>query len=203
MALRLSEILEHDAPHLGITNRRQLLAFYDTLKTALKEGRLTPEGGALPTSLNDLLALLPGEQAPAKRDRDLTDWSVENDSEYAAFLNAWRARTTTAPKSYKPRAVAAPLHQAVTRLQALRLDGSKKAELEGAVDTFLDVYALSQHVLRLPRLDRELPTSLPEGFELDTQKVSLGNDPKGIYVGLVQRRKGREEPVSDTPQPTD
>ena len=199
MALRLSEILEHDAPHLGITNRRQLLAFYDALKTALKEGRLTPEGGALPTSLNDLLTLLPGEQAPAKRDRDLTDWSVENDSEYAAFLDAWRARTTTRPKSYKPRAVAAPLHQAVTRLQVLRSDGSKKAELETAVDTFLDVYALSQHVLRLPRLDRELPTVLPEGFELDTQKVGMGNDSKGTYVGLVQRRRGKEEPVSDTP----
>ena len=42
-------------------------------------------------------------------------------------------------------------------------------------------------------------TSLPEGFELDPQKVGLGNDPKGIYVGLVQRRKGREEPVSDAP----
>ena len=64
MALRLSEILEHDAPHLSITNRKRLLAFYDELKAALKEGRLTPEGGALPTSLNELLALLPGEQTP-------------------------------------------------------------------------------------------------------------------------------------------
>ena len=188
-----------DAPHLGITNRRQLIAFYDALKAALKEGRLTPEGGALPTSLNDLLASLPGEQSPAKRDRDLTDWSVENDSDYAAFLNDWRGRTTTPSKSYKPRAVAAPLHQAVTRLQVLRSDGSKKAELEGAVDTFLDVYALSQHVLRLPRLVRELSTSLPEGFELDTQKVGLGKDAKGIYIGLVQRRKGKEVAVSETP----
>ena len=50
MALRLSEILEHDAPHLSITGRKDLLAFYDALKAALKEGRLTPEGGALPTS---------------------------------------------------------------------------------------------------------------------------------------------------------
>ncbi len=199
MALRLSEILEHDAPHLSITNRRQLLAFYDELKTALKEGRLKPEGGALPTSLNDLLALLPGEQPLAKRDRDLTDWSVENDFEYAAFLNTWRAHTMTPPKSYKPRAVAAPLHQAVTRLQVLRSDGGKKAELEAAVDTFLDVYVLSQHVLRLPRLDRELLISLPEGFALDAQKVGLGNDPKGTYVGLVQRRKGKEKQVSDSP----
>ncbi len=196
MAIRLSEILEHDAPHLSITNRKQLLAFCDALKTALKEGRLKPEGGALPTSLNDLLVLLPGEQPLAKRDRDLTDWSVENDPEYAAFLNTWRTRTATPPKSYKPRAVAAPLHQAVMHLQALRSDGSKKAELEGTVDTFLDVYALSQHSLKLPRLDRALPTSLPAGFALDAQKVGLGDDSKGTYVGLVQRRKGKEKQVS-------
>ena len=189
MALRLSEILEHDAPHLGVTTRKQLLAFYDLLKTALKEGRLTPEGGALPTSLNELLALLPGEQLLAKRDRDLTDWSVENDPEYAAFLDAWRVRTAAAkPKAYKPRAVAAPLHGAVTQLQDVRLGGSKKAELERAVDSFLDVYVLSQHALRLPRLERALPAELPEGTELDAQKVGLGNDAKGVYVGLVPRR---------------
>ena len=191
MALRLSEILEHDAPHLGITNRGQLLAFYDALKTALKEGRLTPEGGAVPTSLNELLALLPGEQPPLKRDRELTDWSVENDPQYAAFLDAWRARTAAPSKGYKPRAIAAPLHQAVTRLQAVRKGTAKKAELEGAVDTFLDVYALSQHALRLPRLERALPTGLPEGLERDAQKVDLGHDAKGTFVGLVAKRQGR------------
>ena len=199
MAQRLSEILEHDAPHLSITNRRQLFAFYEALKTALKEGRLKPEGGALPTSLNELLALLPGEQPLAKRDRDLTDWSVENDHQYAAFLETWRAQTKTLPKSYKPRAIAVPLYQAVTRLQTLRLDGSKKAELEAAVDTFLDVYALSQYALKLPQLGRALPTSLPEGFALDTQKAGLGNDPKGSYVGLVGRRRGKNGGDSDVP----
>lgn len=199
MALRLSEILEHDAPHLGITNRRQLLAFYDALKTALKEGRLTPEGGAVPTGLNELLALLPGEQPPLKRDRELTDWSVENDSDYAAFLDAWRIRSAAPSKAYRPRAVAAPLYGAVTHLQALRSGGSKKAELEGAVDTFLDIYALSQHALKLPRLERPLPTGLPEGLELDTQKFTLGNDPKGTYVGLVPKRQGRGGKASDTP----
>ena len=192
MALRLSEILEHDAPHLGITNRKQLLNFYDALKTALKEGRLTPEGGALPTSLNELLALLPGEQPPAKRDRDLTDWSVENDHKYAAFLDAWRVRTAAPARAYKPQAIAAPLYHVVTRLQEMRRNGSKKADLEGTVDTFLDVYALSQHALRLPRLERALPTELPDGIELDAQKVSLGNGPTGFYVGLVGRRKGRD-----------
>ncbi len=198
MALRLSEILEHDAPHLAITNRKQLLAFYDTLKAALKEGRLTPEGGALPTSLNELLALLPGEQTPLKRDRELTDWAVDNDHKYAAFLDVWRARTVPMSKTPKPRAVAAPLHQAVTRLQTARTDGAKKAELETAVDAFLDVYALSQYVLRLPRIARTLPPGLPEGFGLDGQKVSLG-DVKGTYVGLVQRRKERGEQVTATP----
>ena len=198
MALRLSEILEHDAPHLGITTRRQLLAFYDALKTALKEGRLTPEGGALPTSLNELLALLPGEQPPAKRDRDLTDWSVENDHEYAAFLDAWRARTAAPFKIYKPRAVAAPLYQTVIQLQGLRLDGSKKAELERAVDIFLDVYVLSQHALRLPRLDRALPTGLPEGIKLDAQKVGLG-EVKGTYVGLVPRHQAKGESALTNP----
>lgn len=195
MALRLSEILEHDAPHLGITTRRQLLAFYDALKTALKEGRLTPEGGALPTSLNEFLALLPGEQPPLKRDREFTDWSVENDHKYAAFLDAWRARTAAPSKTYKPRAIAAPLHQAVTRLQAVREGTAKKAELEGAVDTFLDVYALSQHALKLPRLDRALPTGLPEGLERDAQKVDLGHDAKGIFVGLVSKRQGQSDKV--------
>lgn len=200
MALRLSEILEHDAPHLGITNRRRLLAFYDELKAALREGRLTPEGGAVPTSLNELLALLPGEQTPLKRDRELTDWAVENDHNYAAFLDAWRARMSAdKPRTPKPRGVAAPLHQAVTRLEAVRARGGKKADLEAAVDTFLDVYALSQHALRLPRLDRSLPTRLPEGIELDEQKVFLGDDGKGTYVGLVQRRKGRGEQVTDAP----
>ena len=199
MALRLSEILEHDAPYLGVTNRRQLLAFYEALKAALKEGRLTPEGGAVPTSLNELLALLPGEQSPARRDRELTDWSVENDPDYAAFLDAWRASTSAPAKRYQPRAVAAPLHQAVTRLQALRSGGGKKAELEGAVDTFLDVYALSQHALKLPRLDRPLPAGLPEGLELDPQKVTLGNDPKGTYVGLVPKRQGRGGKAPDAP----
>lgn len=191
MALRLSEILEHDAPHLGIANRKQLLAFYDALKTALKEGRLTPEGGAVPTGLNELLALLPGEQPPLKRDRELTDWSVENDLQYAAFLDAWRARTAGPSKAYKPRAIAAPLHQAVTHLQSVRGGPAKKAELEGAVDTFLDVYVLSQHALKLPRLERVLPPGLPEGIKVDAQKVGLGHDAKGTYVGLTSKRQGR------------
>lgn len=200
MALRLSEILEHDAPHLSITNRKQFLVFYDLLKTALKEGRLTAEGGALPTSLNELLALLPGEQALLKRDRELTDWSVENDLKYAAFLDAWRAQLPVAePRAYKPRAVAAPLHQAVTQLQKVREGSAKKADLEAAVDTFLDVYVLSQHALRLPRIDRTLPAGLPEGIEHDAQKVALGSDPKGAYVGLIQRRAGRGEPDPTPP----
>lgn len=190
MALRLSEILEHDAPHLGLTNRKQLLGFYDALKTALREGRLTPEGGALPTSLGELLALLPGEQPSPKRDQELTDWSVENDLKYAAFLDRWRA-LSAAPKPYQPRAIAAPLHGAVTRLQDLNTGGAKKAELEAAVTHFLDVYALSQHALRLPRIERKLPSELPKGTELDAQKVFLG-EVKGTYVGLVQRRKEKD-----------
>lgn len=190
MALRLSKILEHDAPHLGVTSRKDLLAFYDALKAALKEGRLTPEGGALPTSLNELLALLPGEQTPLRRDRELTDWAVDNDHKYAAFLDIWRARMVPTSRTPKPRAVAAPLYQAVTQLQTMREGGVEKAELEAAVNVFLDVCALSQHALRLPRIDRALPAHLPEGIELDEQKVSLG-DVKGTYVGLVQRRKSR------------
>ena len=130
-ALRLSEIIEHDAPHLAVTNRKQLLAFYDALKTALKEGRLTPEGGALPTSLNELLALLPGEQPPAKRDRDLANWSVENDPRYAAFLDAWRTSTAAPARAYKPRAIAAPLHSAVTRLQEVRRGEARRRTSRG------------------------------------------------------------------------
>ncbi len=45
--------------------------------------------------------------------------------------------------------------------------------------------------LRLPRLERPLPTELPEGIKLNAQKVSLGNGPTGVYVGLVERRRGR------------
>ncbi len=45
MALRLSEILEHDAPHPGITNHKRLLAFYDELKAALRGGPLDAGGG--------------------------------------------------------------------------------------------------------------------------------------------------------------
>lgn len=200
MALRLSEILEHDAPHLSITNRKQLLAFYDEIKAALKEGRLTPEGGAVPTSLNELLALLPGEQTPLKRDRELTDWAVDNDYKYAAFLDTWRAQTVSVPKTPKLRAIAAPLHQAVTRLQAVQARGAKKAELEAAADVFLDVYALSQHALRLPYIDRTVPAELPEGIAFDEQKVSLGNDAKGTYVGLVQRREDKGEQTPATPE---
>lgn len=199
MALRLSEILEHDAPHLSITNRKQLLAFYEAVKVALKEGRLTPEGGALPTSLSELVTLLPGEQPQLKRDRELTDWAVDNDHKYASFLDIWRTQAVPVSGAPKPRTIAAPLHQAVTQLQTLNSSGAKKAELEKAVDTFLDVYALSQHALRLPRIDRALPTELPGGVEFDAQKVLLGDDAKGTYVGLMQRRKGRGEQVPDTP----
>lgn len=199
MALRLSETLEHDAPHLAITNRKQLLTFYDAIKAALKEGRLTPEGGALPTSLNELLALLPGEQTPLKRDRELTDWAVDNDPKYAAFLNAWRAYKVPTSRMPKPRAIAAPLHQAVTRLQTMQEGSVKKAELGAAVEVFLDVYALSQHALRLPRIDRSLPAHLPEGIELDERKVTLGSDTKGTYVGLVQRREKNAEQAPATP----
>ena len=91
------------------------------------------------------------------------------------------------------------MHQAVTRLEAVRARGEKKADLEAAVDTFLDVYTLSQHALRLPRIDRALPAGLPEGIGLDEQRVFLGDDGKGTYVGLVQRRKERGEQVTDTP----
>lgn len=199
MALRLSEILEHDAPHLAITNRKQLLTFYDAIKAALKEGRLTPEGGALPTSLNEFLALLPGEQTPLKRDRELTDWAVDNDPKYAAFLNAWRARKVPASRMPKPRAIAAPLHQAVTRLQTMQEGSVKKAELGAAVEVFLDIYVLSQHALRLPRIDRALPSHFPEGIELDEHKVALGNDTKGMYVGLVQKRERKGEQAQATP----
>lgn len=199
MSLRLSEILEHDAPHLAITGRKQLLAFYDAIKAALKEGRLTPEGGALPTSLNELLALLPGEQTSLKRDRELTDWAVDNDPKYAVFLDAWRARKVPTSRMPKPRAIAAPLHQAIMRLQALQASGAKKAELGAAVDAFLDIYVLSQHALRLPRIDRALPTHLPEGIELDERKVALGNDTRGTYIGLVQKRERKGEQAQATP----
>ena len=191
--VRLSEILEHNAPHLGITDRKQLLAFYDALKTALREARLTPAGGALPSSLNELLALLPGEPKPAKRDLELTDWSVDNDPKYAAFLEAWRTRASATKAGSKPRAIAAPLFQAVTQLQTLNAQGAKKAELTAAVSTFLEVYALSQHALRLPPLAGPLPERLPEGIKIDPH-VTLGRDAKGVYVGLV-KRKGDATPT--------
>ena len=193
MSVRLSEILEHDAPHLHISNRKRLLAFYDALVDALKKGELTPGAGALPSSLNALLQLLPGDQTPAKRDRELTDWSVENDLGYAAFLDKWRAQTPgQAPKTAKPRAIAAPLHQAVTQLQALTASGTKKAALTYAIDVFLDTYALSQHALRLPVIERALPKQLPPEISLGEQ-VTLGNDDKGNYVGLIRRPTGSSE----------
>ena len=68
---------------------------------------------------------------------------------------------------------------------------SFNARARGALDAFLDVYALSQHALRLPRLDRALPPGLPEGVALDAQKVDLGHDAKGTFVGLVSKRHGR------------
>lgn len=145
------------------------------------------------------MALLPGEQTLLRRDRELTDWAVDNDHKYAAFLDTWRARMVPTSRTPKPRAGAAPLYQAVTRLQTMREGGVKKAELETAVDVFLDVYTLSQHALRLPRIDRALPAALPEGIELDEQRVFLGDDGKGTYVGLVQRRKGRGGQVTTTP----
>jgi hypothetical protein len=187
MSLRLSEILEHDAPHLGITTRKHLTAFYDVIVHALRQGELTPEGGALPTTLNILLALLPGEHAPLKRDKEMTDWSVENDAKYATFLDRWRSTVRETPKQgRKVRAIAAPLHQAVIALQKLEQRSPKKAELEGAVRTFLEVYALSQHALNLPDIDRPIPTQVPAGIALDETKVKLGES-KGIFVGLLRR----------------
>lgn len=187
MSLRLSEILEHDAPHLDVTSRRRLIAFHDAMVAALRAAELTPEGGALPTTFNTLLALLPGDHQPLKRDRDVTDWSVENDTKYAAFLTSWREQTSATASIRKPRALAAPLHQAVTALQMLEQAGAKKSELEAAVRTFLDVYALSQHALRLPAIEQALPARLPAGIALDETKVTIGNDDKGNYVGLVKR----------------
>lgn len=72
-------------------------------------------------------------------------------------------------------------------------------ELGAAVDVLLNVYALSQHALRLPRIDRALPAELPEGIEHDANKVTLGNDAKGTYVGLVQKRGAKGEGASVTP----
>ena len=193
MSLRLSEILEHDAPHLGITSRKYLSAFYDMMVASLRQGQLTPEGGALPTTLNTLLALLPGEQLPLRRDKEMTDWSVENDTNYAAFLDRWRSQHQASPREgRKVRAIASPLHQAVTQLQELEQKSMKKAEVEARVRTFLDVYALSQHALNLPALERPLPTQLPAGITLDEARVELGDD-KGVYVGL-RRRLQRDEP---------
>ena len=137
MSIRLSEILEHDAPHLAISNRKRLQAFYDAVVEALRQGELTPEGGALPTTLNTLLALLPGEQRLAARDREMTDWSVENDVKYAAFLDVWRSRmASVAVKAPYVRPIAVPFQQAVTYLQRVHASGSKKAELEQAVNLF-------------------------------------------------------------------
>lgn len=118
----------------------------------------------------------------------MTDWSVENDTKYAAFLDSWREQIKAQPsKMRKPRAIAAPLHQTVTRLQSLVQGGAKKADLEVAVEVFLDVYVLSQHALKLPMLERALPSHLPPTVELDSSKVTLGNDAKGKFVGLVKR----------------
>lgn len=193
MSLKLSEILEHDAPHLGITSRKYLTAFYDAMVDALRRGELTPEGGALPTTINTLLTLFPGEQPSLKRDKDMTDWSVENDAKYATFLDRWRSTMAATPRPRrKVRAIAAPLHQAVTTLQQLDQKGTKKAEQEAAVRTFLDVYALSQHALNLPAIDRPLPTTLPAGIDLDETKIKLGES-KGTYVGLLRLTNAEEQ----------
>lgn len=196
MPLRLSEILEHDAPHLGVHSRQALLRFYDAIVDALRKGELTAEGGALPTKLGTLLAFLPGIHGLPKRDRDMTDWSVENDHKYAAFLERWRAATDQGRKGRTVRPVAAPLHQAVTKLQEIELSGGKKSDIQVAVSFFLDIYALSQHALRLPAIDRALPRQLPTGVELDDRAVALGDDDTGKFVGLVRRRakKAGESP---------
>ena len=168
--------------------------FYDSIVAALRQGELTPEGGALPTTLNALLELLPGEQPPAARDREMTDWSFENDLKYAAFLDVWRTKmVSVATKAPRPRAIAAPLHQAVTQLQAVQTGGGKKADLDHAVSVFLNVYALSQYALRLPTIERNLPRQLPQGIALDERKVMLGNNAKGTYVGLVRRQAAKSD----------
>lgn len=188
MSLRLSEILEHDAPHLGIRSRQTLLRFHDALVDALRNGELTAEGGALPTTLGTLLALLPGTHTPPKRDRNMTDWSIENDHKYAALLERWRSAADQGRKGRKVRPVAAPFQQAVNRLREAELSGGKKSELQDAVRSFLDVYALSQHALGLPPIERALLRQLPEGVEFDDRAVALGDDDAGKYVGLVRRR---------------
>lgn len=67
----------------------------------------------------------------------MTDWSVENDANYAAFLDRWRSSVRATPRQgRKIRAIAAPLHQAVAKLQALEQSGAKKAQLEEAIKTF-------------------------------------------------------------------
>ncbi len=61
-----------------------------------------------------------------------------------------------------------------------------------------NVYALSQHALRLPRLERALPAELPDGTELDAPKVGPG-EVGGTYVGLVPRHQGSNESALTSP----
>ena len=61
-----------------------------------------------------------------------------------------------------------------------------------------NVHALSQHALRLPRLERALPTELPEGTELDAPKVGLGGV-GGTPVGLILRHHGSDESALTNP----
>ena len=60
------------------------------------------------------------------------------------------------------------------------------------VVSVLDVYVLSQHALRLPRLERALPAGLPQGTELDEPKVGPG-EVGGTYVGLIPRHQRSDE----------
>lgn len=115
MTLRLSEILERDALHLmyHLTKAPECVLRRDG--RGPEAGELMPEGGALPITLNAALALLPNEHPPLKRDKEMTDWSVENDAKYATFLNQWRLQIDASPKQgRKVRAIAEPLHQTIT-----------------------------------------------------------------------------------------
>jgi hypothetical protein len=194
----------------AIKNRRDIKAFYEAVKQAVKSKKLRLEGHSLPVSLNDWIRRIEGDKKSLGRDLDVVDFSLADDKKFQGWKRAFLEELAKTREAHKTISLSQSAYDLLLGLKALQeanhssmqlMNGNKDdvvaglSDLQGAAYMLLSSYDKVRESLKLPlrevalervKIKAPKPAKAPVSEAPQEKKVRKAKSkPKGLEASAI------------------